>query len=147
MVDIELIKQLREETGISIGECKKALEEGKTVEKAKEILKEWGKEMAAKKEDRQTGQGKVATYVHANGKVGVLVELRCETVFVANSADFQNLSHELCLQIAAMGGEVENIPEQPWIKDSSKNIKDLINETVAKVGENIVLRKAARFQI
>lgn len=147
MVDIELIKQLREETGISIGECKKALEEGKTVEKAKEILKEWGKEMAAKKEDRQTGQGKVAAYVHANGKVGVLVELRCETDFVANSADFDNLSHELCLQIAAMGGEVENIPEQPWIKDSSKNIKDLISETVAKVGENIVLRKAARFQI
>ena len=147
MVDIELIKQLREETGISIGEGKKALEEGKTVEKAKEILKEWGKEMAAKKEDRQTGQGKVATYVHANGKVGVLVELRCETDFVANSADFENLSHELCLQIAAMGGEVENIPEQPWIKDSSKNIKDLISETVAKVGENIVLRKAARFQI
>ena len=147
MVDIELIKQLREETGISIGECKKALEEGKTVEKAKEILKEWGKEMAAKKEDRQTGQGKVATYVHANGKVGVLVELRCETDFVANSADFENLSHELCLQIAAMGGEVENIPEQPWIKDSSKTIKDLISETVAKVGENIVLRKAARFQI
>ncbi|GMX57852.1 MAG TPA: elongation factor Ts [Candidatus Pacearchaeota archaeon] len=147
MVDIELIKQLREETGISLGECKKALEEGKTVEKAKEILKEWGKDLAAKKEDRQTGQGKVASYIHANGKIGVLIELRCETDFVANSADFKSLSHELCLQVAAMGGEAENIPGQPWIKDSSKNVKDVISETVAKVGENIVLKKAARFQI
>jgi elongation factor Ts len=147
MANIELIKQLRDETGISIGECKKAVEEGGSIEKAKEILKKWGKDLAAKKEDRATGQGKIDAYIHANGKVGVMVELRCETDFVAKSQDFQNLAHELCLQLAAMGDDPKTLLTLPWIKDSSKTAKDLIDETIAKVGENIVLQKAVRFEI
>jgi len=147
MANIELIKQLREETGISIGECKKALEEGGTVEQAKEILKKWGKDLAAKKGDRATGQGKIDAYIHANGAIGVLVELRCETDFVANSEDFKNLTHELCLQTAAIGDDLEALLASPWIKNPSKSIKDLIEEAVAKVGENIVLEKAVRFKI
>ncbi|UMX48305.1 MAG: elongation factor Ts [Candidatus Nealsonbacteria bacterium DGGOD1a] len=147
MANIELIKQLRDETGISIGECKKAVEEGGSIEKAKEILKKWGKDLASKKSDRTTGQGKVDAYLHANGKIGVMVELRCETDFVANSDDFKCLAHELCLQIAAMGDDLEIILASPWIKNPSKSVKDLIEETVAKVGENIVLKKAARFEI
>ncbi len=147
MVNIELIKQLRDETGISIGECKKALEEGGSIEKAKEILKKWGKDMASKKGDRATGQGKVEAYIHGNGKVGVLVELRCETDFVANSDDFKNLAHELCLQVAATGDDLEILMALPWVKDSSKTVKNLIEETVAKVGENIVLKKAVRLAI
>ncbi|MFZ3074512.1 MAG: elongation factor Ts [Minisyncoccales bacterium] len=147
MANIELIKQLRDETGISIGECKKAVEEGGSIEKAKEILKKWGKDLASKKSDRTTGQGKVDAYLHANGKIGVMVELRCETDFVANSDDFKCLAHELCLQIAAMGDDLEIILASPWIKNPAKSVKDLIEEAVAKVGENIILKKAARFEI
>jgi elongation factor Ts len=148
MANIELIKQLRDETGISIGECKKALDEANgSIDKAKDVLKQLGKDMASKKGDRCTGQGKVEAYIHANGKIGVLVELRCETDFVANSADFKNLAHELCLQVAATGDDQEALLASPWIKNPSKCIKDLINETVAKVGENIALKKAVRLEI
>jgi elongation factor Ts len=147
MANIELIKKLRDETGISIGECKKAIDEGGTIDKAKEILKKWGKDLASKKSDRTTGQGKVDSYIHANGKIGVMVELRCETDFVANSEDFKCLAHELCLQIAAMGDDMETILATPWIKDTSKTVKNLIEETVAKVGENIVFKQAVRYQI
>lgn len=147
MVNIELIKQLRDDTGVSIGECKRALDEGGTLDKAKEILRKWGKDMASKKSDRATGEGKIEAYIHANGKIGVLVELRCETDFVANSKDFNNLLHELCLQFAAMGDDPETLLTLPWIKDSSKTVKDLIDEVIAKVGENIVLKKAIRLQV
>lgn len=148
MANLELIKQLREETGISIGECKKALDEAKgSIGGAKDLLKQWGKDVAAKKGDRSTGQGKVEAYIHANGKIGVLVELRCETDFVANSSDFKNLAHEICLQVAATGDDQEALLASPWIKNPSKNIKDLINETIAKVGENISLKKAVRLEI
>lgn len=148
MVNIELIKQLRDETEISIGECKKALEtSGGDIDRAKEILKEWGKNVATKKGDRCTGQGKIEAYIHANGKIGVIVELRCETDFVANSDDFKNLAHELCLQYTATGDDPETILTSPWIKNPSKTVQDLVNETIAKVGENIVVKKVVRLQI
>jgi elongation factor Ts len=147
MANIDLIKQLRDETGISIGECKKALDEGGNIQAAKEILKKWGKDLAAKKSERSTGQGKIAAYIHANGKIGVMVELRCETDFVANSEDFNCLAHEICLQVAAMGDDQEKLLTTPWIKDASKTLKDLIEETIAKVGENITLKRVVRFEI
>jgi len=148
MANIDLIKQLRDETGISIGECKKALEEANGVlEQAKEILKKWGKDLASQKSERATGQGKIEAYIHANGKIGAMIELRCETDFVANSNDFKDLAHELCLQVAAVGDEPEILLSQPWIKDPSKTVKDLIEGTIAKVGENIILKKAVRLQI
>lgn len=148
MVNIELIKKIRSETGISIGECKKALEEASgDLEKAKAILKEWGKDLAAKKGEREAGQGIIDSYIHSNRKTGVLIELKCETDFVAKSEEFKDLAHELCLQFAAMGEEEGSWLDQPWIKDASKNVKDLISDAIAKTGENIVLERVARFQI
>lgn len=146
MVDIHQVKQLREETGVSISECQRALiEVGGNFEKAKEILKLWGKELAQKKKTREAGQGIIDSYIHLNKKVGVLLELNCETDFVAKAPDFQSLAHEVCLQIAGFTDESIPLLEQPWIKDESKSIKELIDETISKVGENIVVKRFVRY--
>jgi len=163
MVSIDQIKQLRQETGVSISECKKALEEAKgDYEKAKEILRKWGKKLAGKKADRKAFSGIIESYIHPNKKIGVLVELRCESDFVAKSERFKGLAHELCLQIAAMDPiflEEEDIPEevsdregisllsQLWIKDETKTIKELIEEYIAKLGENISVKRFIRYEI
>lgn len=194
MISIDRIKQLRQETGVSITECKKALEEAQgDFEKAKEILRKWGKELAGKKSSREAGEGVIESYIHPNKKVGVLLDVRCETDFVAKSKDFQKLAHELCLQVAAMNPlflKEEDIPEefldgerkiyqeqlkdsgkpekivnqilegklkkykeeislmsQLWIKDEEKSIKKLVDEYIAKLGENIVVRRFARYEI
>lgn len=145
---LEKIKQLRKETGISISECKKALEKsGGDLEKAKEFLKMSGKVLAQKKSERETRFGIVEAYIHSNKKIGVMIELFCESDFVANSKEFQNLAHELCLQVAAISPEEIPLLEQEWIRDPSKKIKDLIDEHIAKFGENIVLGKIFRSQI
>jgi len=116
MVSIEQLKQLREETGISMMECKKALEEAEgDVRRAKEILREKGKEIVKGKEGREISHGIVASYVHPGNKIGVLLELHCETDFVAKSDDFKKLAHEICLQIAAsrpLFVKKEDIPEE-----------------------------------
>jgi elongation factor Ts len=194
MVTIDQIKQLREETGVSIIEVKKALEQSKgDVEKARESLRILGKAVSAKKTSRETKSGLIETYLHSNAKTGVLLDIRCETDFVAKSPDFKNLAHEICLQIAAMkplfvleaeipeefldgetkiyteqaagSGKPEKIVaqiiegklkkykdeicllSQPWIKDDEKTIKDLIEDTVAKVGEKIEVKRFARYEI
>jgi len=103
MATIEEIKQLREETGVSVTKCKEALDESNgDFEKAKDVLRKLGNTLASKRTDKETGAGLIHTYLHPNKRVGVMLELRCETDFVANSNDFENLAHELCLQIAAM---------------------------------------------
>jgi elongation factor Ts len=146
MIPIEKIKKLRQETSLSISECKKALEKsGGDLEKAKKILEEWGAKFAEKKEKRKTGEGIIASYIHSNKKIGVLLELGCESDFVARSEEFQNLAHEICLQIAAMGEK--DILSQPWIKDETKKIGDLINEYIAKFGENIVIKRCCRYEL
>ena len=156
MVSINQIKELREQTGVSIIECKKALEESDgDFEKAKEMLRKWGKELAGKKSSRQANQGIIEAYVHPNKKVGVLVELRCETDFVAKSDNFQELAHELCLQIAAMkpiyikegdipeeflDGEKKIYAEQ--IKDSGKPekiVEQIIEGKLNKYKEQVSL--------
>ena len=194
MPNIEDIKKLREETGVSPNEIKKALEQSEgDVEKAKEILRVWGKTLAGKKTDREAKQGIIDGYIHPNSKTGVLLDIRCESDFVAKSSDFKNLAHEICLQIAAMkplfvsedqipvevvdgetkiyqeqvkgSGKPENIAKQivegkvkkykesisllnqPWVKDESKTVKNLIEDTVAKVGENIEVKKFVRYEI
>lgn len=148
MVTIDKIKQLREETGVSVIECKKALTEAKgDIDKAKEILKKRGRELAQQKKDRATGQGIIESYIHANKKVGVLLEMNCETDFVAKSPDFQNLAHELCLQIAGMDDEETPLLSQPWIKDETKTVKELVDEYIAKLGENITVKRFVRYQI
>ena len=149
MVSIEKIKQLRDETGISISECKKALEEANgDINLAKEILKKWGKEFARKQSERKVREGIVATYLHPNQKIGVILELNCETDFVAKSQDFQNLAHELCLQIASMNPpDTDSLFVQPWIKDETKVVKDLVDHYVAKLGENILVKRFDRYEI
>ncbi len=102
MPNIDQIKQLREETGVSMMECKKALEKtGDDIEKAKKVLRERGVELAGKRAGKATGEGLVTSYIHSNNKVGVLLDIRCESDFVAKSDDFKSLAHEICLQIAA----------------------------------------------
>jgi elongation factor Ts len=147
MITIDQVKELRDETSVSVQECKKALQEaGGDKVKAKEILMKWGKDLASKKSTRGTTQGIIASYIHANSKVGVLLDLACETDFVAKSDDFKNLAHELCLQIAAINNE-SNLLEQAWIKDPTKTIKNLIEDYVLKIGENIVVNRFTRYEI
>lgn len=194
MVNIDQIKELRQQTGVSISECKKALEASNCdFEKAKDILRKWGKELAGKKATREAGQGIIESYIHPNKKVGVLLDIRCESDFVARSEQFQLLAHEICLQIAAMkplfiseeeipedfisgekeiyidqlkdSGKPEKIVEQivqgklakykaeisllsqPWIKNQDLTIRDYIGENVAKIGENIKIKRFARYDI
>lgn len=149
MSDIELIKQLREETLVSLGECKKALEESNgDIEEAKKLLLERNKDFAIKKGSRNAGEGLIHSYIHMNGKAGVMVNLGCETDFVSKSDDFKNLAHDICLQIVAMSPEnVEGLMEQTWVKDNNKTIKDLIEEYIGKVGENIILRDFIKYEI
>lgn len=115
-MSLDQIKKLREETGIGVSECKEALEEsGGDIEKAKEILKKKGREIAVSKSMRKANQGLVSSYIHANGRVGVLLEMRCESDFVAKSEKFQNLVQEIAMQIAAMNPiyvTQGDIPEQ-----------------------------------
>lgn len=148
MISIEQIKQLRQETGVSITECKKALEQAKgDFDKAKETLKKWGRELAGKKSEREAGLGIIEAYVHPDKRIGAMIELRCETDFVAKSKDFKELAHELCLQIAAMDPQEDSLLSQPWIRDESKIIEDLVNEYIAKLGENIMVKRFKRFEI
>ena len=148
MLYISQIKQLRDETGAGPSDCKKALTEAKNdLERAKEILRKWGKELAGKKSAREAKIGIVDCYVHPNRRVGTMVKLLCETDFVAKSDDFKKLAHELCLQIAAMDPKEDYLLSQPWIKDETKTIKDLIEEYIAKMGENIEIKKFTRFEI
>lgn len=147
MISVDQIKQLREETAVSISDCKKALEETEgDMAKAKDLLKKWGKDLAIEKANREARQGIIANYIHPNKKIGVLLELNCETDFVAKGQDFQTLAHELCLQIAAIKGDIA-LMEQPWIKDQAKTIKDLLADYIAKTGENIVVKKFERYEI
>lgn len=149
MATLEQIKELREQTGISISECKKALEAaGDDIEKAKTLLRTWGKEVASKKQAREVLAGLVSSYVHSTGKIGSLLAVKCETDFVARSDDFKNLCHELALQIASLEAEsVEDLLSQQYIKDPGKTVKDVMEEYVARLGENIVVEKFARFSL
>ncbi len=149
MVNIDQIKQLREETEVSISECRKALTEAKgDPQKAKEILKEWGKDFARKKTEKEVKQGIIESYIHSNKKIGAMIELCCETDFVAKSSDFQKLAHELALQITAINPSEENsLLDQLWIRDQAKTIKDLIDEHVAKLGENIIIKRFVRYEL
>ena len=146
---IELVKKIRVETGLGVMEIKSAVDEAEGNElKAREILKEKGFQKAEKKADRETRQGRVATYTHITGKIGVMVELLCETDFVARNEEYLALTKDLCLQVAAMNPESsEALLEQDFIKDPSKKVSDLIKGLVAKFGENIKLGKIARFEI
>lgn len=150
-------------TGAGIMDCKRALDETKgDFEKAVEVLRQKGLAQAAKRAERATEQGLVEAYIHTGGRVGALVELLCETDFVARTDEFKELAHDIALQVtatapAAISEDEDGVREmepgelvllkQPFIRDQSKTIEDLIREAIAKTGENIKIRKVARFEV
>ena len=194
MINIEEIKQLRQETGVSIGECKKALEEANgNSDKAKEILRKRGVELAGKKVEREAKNGRIECYIHSTEKLGVILDIRCESDFVARSKEFKELAHSLALHIAGMNPSYvksEDIPDellerekeiykaqlvktekpenivqgiiegklkkykegislltQPFVKNQSQTVQELVNEHIVKLGENIVVKKFVRYEI
>ncbi|MEK7616072.1 MAG: elongation factor Ts [Patescibacteria group bacterium] len=148
-MSINAIKELRELTGLSFNEIRKALEEaGGEKQKALEVLKTRGAIIAAKKSERSTSEGIVESYIHSTKKVGVLLELLCETDFVARNPMFGELAHECAMHVAAMSPQtVAELLEQPFIKDQNKTVGQLITESIAKLGENIKINRFDRFQI
>lgn len=193
-ITTDMIKQLRENTGAGVLDCRKALEQsGGDMEKAMEFLREKGLAMAAKRADRQATEGVVELYSHGNGRVGVMVEVNCETDFVGRSEAFRTFAHEVALQIAASSplyireedipaevleeksriasaqARAEGKPEhiiprivegvikkfkeetvllhQPYIRDESITVQQLLNQTIASLGENIVIRRFARYAL
>lgn len=149
MISTEDIKALREETGLSIMECQKALEEALgDKNKAIMLLKERGAEIAAKKSTRSLGAGTVVSYIHAGETVGVILELLCETDFVAKNAEFKSVARDISMHIAAMDPrDTAELLEQPFIKDPGQKISDLINNTVQKFGERTEVGRFVRFSI
>lgn len=165
MVTAADVKALRERTGAGIMECRNALEEsGGDVDRAIVLLRERGIARAAKKANRAANQGVIEPYIHAGGRIGALVELNCETDFVARNEQFRTLAHDIAMQVAAtnphavsgagVSGTVNSIDEddlplvdQPFIKDPKRTIGDLINEHIATLGENIVVRRFVRFEL
>ncbi len=146
---IDVLKKLRQYSQAGVADCRKALEDANgDFDKAKKLLGERGLEKAAKKEGKETSQGIIASYVHANGKVGVLVELRCETDFVARTDEFKALAHEMTLQIAAMDPKnVEELLKSDYIRDTKLTMQALVKLTIAKLGENITVAKFTRMTL
>jgi elongation factor Ts len=163
-VTVQAIKELRELTGVGMLDCKTALEEAQgDLEKAKQILRRRGIAVAEKRAGRETIQGLVDSYLHPDGRLGALVELNCETDFVARTDEFKVLAHDLAMQVAATDPQYispEELPAdsdgdprdlcllaQPFIKDANRSVQDLINEVITKTGENIRVRRFQRFQL
>ncbi len=158
------VKELREQTGAGILECKTALEETEgDIAKAVEVLRKRGIAMAESKAHRVTTQGLVECYIHAGGRIGAMVEVNCETDFVARTDTFKELAHDLAMQVAAMGPvsvSEQDLPSgaegdavdlclllQPFIKDPSRTIQEVVAEAIAKTGENIQVRRFSRFEL
>jgi len=168
---VDAIRELREQTSCGVIDCKKALEESKgDFNKAKELLQKRGLEMALKKSDRVAKEGRVESYVHMGNKIAVLVEVNCETDFVAKNSDFCQFSKDLAMHIAALSPKyvsekdvpadvmakvvdkksflVENcLMSQPFVKDQSKSIQDCLNLLIAKIGENIMIGRFIRYKV
>lgn len=148
-IDLKAIKKLRDATSASVADVRRALDESNGDEKkALEWLKKRASEIAAKKADRETGEGLIEAYIHGGGKVGVLVELLCETDFVAKTDEFKNLAKEIALQVAAMNpADVETLLKQEYIRDSSQTIEHLVKGVIGKLGENVTVKRFIRFEI
>lgn len=163
-VSVQAIKELRELTGVGMLDCKNALEEAQgDLEKAKQILRRRGIAVAEKRAGRETAEGLVESYIHPDGRLGALIELNCETDFVARTDEFKALAHDLAMQVAATEPRYvlpEELPPdsdgdprdlcllaQPFIKDANRSVQDLINDAIAKTGENIRVRRFQRFQL
>ncbi len=147
-VNIEDVRKLRAMSGVGMTDAKAALVEAKgDFDKALEAMKKKGLAKAAKRADREASAGMVGTYSH-DGRIGVVVEVNCETDFVAKTDEFKELVKDICLQVAAVEAEsVEDLLEQEFIKDPSKKIGDVVKDHIAKLGENIVIRRFERFEL
>jgi len=163
-VDAARVKALRERTNAGVMECKRALEQcAGDLDKATEILRQQGLATAEKKQGREVRYGLVEAYIHAGGRIGVLVEVNCETDFVARTDQFKTLAHDIALQVAAAGpryiapedkpADEDSSPAevcllaQPFIKDPGQTIQQVIVNTIAQVGENIRVKRFARFEL
>jgi elongation factor Ts len=163
-ISVEAVKELRKRTNVGIADCNKALlDVGGDMDKAIELLKQRGVGIAEKKKDAAATEGVIEAYIHHTKRVGALVELNCETDFVARTAEFKELAHDLAMQITAaapqfltseeMPPQAETDPQtvcllsQPFIKDPTKTVQEVITETIAKVGENIKVSRFARFEL
>jgi elongation factor Ts len=174
-VTTQMIKDLREKTGAGIMDAKRALEEADgNLEKAMDHLRQQGLAKAGKKSSRSANEGVINTYIHGQGRIGAMVEVNCETDFVARTDDFKALAYDISMQVAAMSpryvsveqiadedyAELERefgdrdaaikavvLNEQAFIKDAKKNMGDLVKEAISKLGENIVVRRFARFEL
>jgi len=163
-ITLETIKALREETGAGVMDAKKALEEAKgNVEQARKLLRERGVASAVRKAGRSANEGLIEAYIHGGGRVGVMLEVNCETDFVARTDNFKELAHNLAMQIAAMSPKYvdeSDMPEdepaaaaevalmaQPYIKDASLAIKDLVLEAAGKLGEHIKVKRFSRYAL
>ena len=161
-IPIQAVKELRSRTNGGIVECKNALlEAGGDIEKAIEIFKSRGLAIAEKKKERTAREGMIEAYIHHTKRIGALVELNCETDFVAHTDEFRELARNLAMQVAATSPQfitVEEMPSeadpethcllsQPFIKEPAKTVQEIIAETIAKVGENIKVRRFARFEL
>ena len=159
-----LVKELREKTGAGVMDCKSALEEaGGDLERAVEILQQRGVASAEKRMHRETSQGVIECYIHAGGRLGAMVELNCETDFVARTDDFKQLARDLAMQVVAyspISVSEEDLPEgaegdpadlclmsQPFVKDESRTIDELVKDVISKTGENIRVRRFVRFEL
>jgi elongation factor Ts len=148
-ITADQIRKLRDETGAPIANVKKTLEQFDGNEKkALELLRKEGFEKAAKRVDRATSQGVVAEYIHHSGKIGVIVEVLCETDFVARNELFVQLGRDVAMQISFSDPkDLDELLEQDFIKDSSKTISDLVKAVIAKTGENVKIGKFARIEL
>jgi elongation factor Ts len=159
-----LVKELREKTGAGVMDCKSALEEaGGDLERAIEVLQQRGMASAEKRMHRETSQGIIECYIHAGGRLGAMVEVNCETDFVARTDDFKQLARDLAMQVVAyspISVSEEDLPEgaegdpdelclmrQSFVKDESRTIDELVKDVIAKTGENIRVRRFVRFEL
>ncbi len=143
----DAVQKLREMTGAGVMDCYSALREAKgDFDAASAIIREKGFSKVEKRVGRETGAGMIHSYLH-NGRIGVLLNLRAETDFVVRSEPFQNLAHELAMQIAAAAPkDVEELLSQPYIRDESKRVRDLVNEVGAKTGEKVAIKEFSRME-
>jgi len=148
-IDPKDVQRLRSESGAGVMDCKRALEEtGGDYAKALALIKERGIQSVAKKSEREAKEGLIASYIHGNGRIGALVELASETDFVSRGDEFRQLAQEIAMQVAAMSpATVEELLEQPYIRDGSKTIKDLVTAVAATTKENVHVRRIQRFAL
>ena len=148
-ISLNQIKSLRDLTGVGIMEAKKALTDSNgDVTKPTQLLKKWGAEELAGREDKATNEGQVFAYTHHDGRLGSLVKITCETDFVARSQEFQTLGKELALQVASMGAKTPaKLLKQVYVRDASKTIADLISEVAVKVKEKLVVAEIVRMKV